>query len=102
MSLSLALRWKWGRRRNTGCPSGAGVAEEEPLVGKGSKNLSCIFWLEGLKGEMDVEEKVRSKVFLFVFHLLRVEGMWMSPGTEGLLSASISFHTGGKSPCKLV
>ena len=71
-------------------------------MGKGSKNLSCIFWLEGLKKEMDVEEKVRSKVFLFFFHLLRVEGMWMSPGTEGLLSASISFHAGRKSPCKLV
>ena len=78
-----------------------GVAEEEPLMGKGSKNLSCIFWLEGLKKEMDVEEKVRSKVFLFFFHLLRVEGMWMSPGTD-LLSASISFHAGRKSPCKLV
>ena len=38
MSLSLALRWKWGRRRNTGCPSGVGVAKEESLMGKGSKN----------------------------------------------------------------
>ena len=49
MSLSLALRWKWGRRRNTGRPSGVGVAKEESLMGKGSKNVPCIFWLEGLK-----------------------------------------------------
>ena len=75
-----------------------GVAKEESLMGKGSKNVPCIFWLEGLKREMEVEGKARSKVVLFFVHFLRVEGMWVSPGTAGLLSASIYFHTGRKSP----